>query len=154
MESQNYVIKGSCACGRVKYTGNTVPEKASHCHCTTCQKVAGPFLAVIMVPLSSIQWTGAAPAIWKRSDVAERGHCAVCGSSLSMWYYCLKEYIFLTTTSVDESTNPLPAPSEYICVGEKASWYEIPDDGVPRFDGMEPHFTTMLEEWRNQTLAS
>ena len=44
----------------------------------------------------------------------------------------------------------LPKVSEHIFLREKAAWFEVPDDGIPRFDGFPEEFLKKLEDWRNR----
>jgi hypothetical protein len=141
-------MRGGCACGRVQYTGTAYPDKMSYCYCFTCRKVGGgPFLAFVRVPTKSIHWLSTSPDIWKRSDVAERGFCSKCGSTLSMQYYFQVEHTSLTASSIDESRLLLPEVSEHIFVKEKAPWHKIPEDGIGRFDGSTPGFVVRMDSW-------
>lgn len=148
-------IKGSCACGRVKYAGTVSPSRLSNCYCKTCQKIAGPFLSAFMVPSSSIQWTNDTPPdIWKSTDTAERGHCNICGSAISMQFFCSQDSLFLATSSLDWTLYPLPSLGDHIFVDEKPSWYTLPDDGVPRFKGMDTDLASRLREWKDKMAKS
>ena len=89
MTNENTSVKeGSCLCGAVKISANTVSNEAGACHCGTCRKWAGgPFMAVdcgIDVSFEGEEDLG----IYASSDWAERGFCKKCGSNL---FYKLKE---------------------------------------------------------------
>jgi hypothetical protein len=75
-----------------------------------------------------------------------------------MQYKCQPDIIGITAGSIDEeSVNAaLPKVSEHIFVekGEKAGWYEIPDDKIPRFSRFPPRFQKKIEEVKNLSLCS
>ena len=48
---------------------------------------------------------------------------------------------------IDQSSEPIPPPMEHIFLKEKASWYTLPDDGLPRYDGFDPPFQKRLDAW-------
>jgi hypothetical protein len=95
----------------------------------------------------SVRWLSTSPDLWKRSELAERGFCSKCGSTLSMQYYCQNDRLTVAASSIDESKVPLPQVSQHIFVKEKPLWYEIPEDGVERFDGMHPTFDIKMQQW-------
>jgi hypothetical protein len=76
------------------------------------------------------------------SKNAERGFCSACGSSLTFKYSATPETMYLTIASVDEDArkgglDPLQGLSKkHIYIGEKVDWYNLPDDGLPRFETM------------------
>ncbi len=41
----------------------------------------------------------------------------------------------------------LPKPGGHIFTMSKAGWYEIPDDGLPRWEGFSPEMKRKLDEW-------
>jgi hypothetical protein len=90
-------------------------------------------------PISSPSSTLKLMAISKN---AERGFCSACGSSLTMRYRATPETLYLTIASVDEEAgkggiDPLEGLSKkHIYVREKVYWYDLPDDGMPRFETM------------------
>ena len=76
------------------------------------------------------------------SKNAERGFCSACGSSLTFRYRATPETLYLTIASVDEEgrkggIDALEGLSKkHIYVREKVDWYNLPDDGMPRFETM------------------
>ncbi|MCW6509788.1 GFA family protein [Lichenifustis flavocetrariae] len=94
-------LSGGCQCGAVRYCAVGAPVEVSVCHCRMCQKAGGgPFLAFAKLPLASVEWTRGAPAIFKSSNIATRGFCAMCGTPLA--YQWQPDAISLTTGSFDE----------------------------------------------------
>ncbi len=71
------------------------------------------------------------------SKNAERGFCGACGSTLTMRYWATPETMYLTIASVDRGSEALKGlKKKHLYVGEKVEWYELPDDGLPRFETM------------------
>ena len=73
---------GSCLCGTVNFTANTMKTHIGACHCNMCRKWAGgPLMAVDCgtdVQFDSEENIG----IYNSSQWAERGFCRQCGSNL------------------------------------------------------------------------
>ncbi|KAH8649789.1 Mss4-like protein [Xylariales sp. PMI_506] len=142
-------IYGSCICGFTKWQSSHLPSRGSFCYCQTCRKMSGgaflafmdfPVLSItfsppITSPKSTLKWTAV-------SKNAERGFCSACGSTLTFRYHATPDTLYLTIASVDErarngAVDPLKSLSKkHIYVGEKVDWYDLPDDGLPRFETM------------------
>lgn len=78
------IFSGACLCGAVSFTVDAPTKWCAHCHCTMCQRAHGAafvtWLGVAegnfrLIDGDSLQW-------YASSAEAERGFCAVCGSSL------------------------------------------------------------------------
>jgi hypothetical protein len=80
--------KGSCLCGAVHVSANTMSNKVGACHCSMCQKwTGGPLMAVDCG--SDVSFQGEENVgVFNSSEWAERGFCKKCGSHL---FYRLKE---------------------------------------------------------------
>jgi hypothetical protein len=87
------------------------------------------------------------------SDIAERGHCAECGSPISMAYKCEPDIIYLTAGTMDEDSirGPLPKVKEHIFLEEKArTWYDLPeDDKLAKYSRFSSVFQKKIEAWRS-----
>lgn len=142
----NIMIQGSCACGRIQYQAQTPPLSVTACHCGTCQKAGGPFLGFADFPVSDLQWTHQPPDLWSRSELAERGYCKVCGSSMSMRYH-LEDVIGVTLGTIERGT-ALPPIRAHIFLKEKAAWFDLPADGAERWDEFNPDFLKKLDQWK------
>jgi hypothetical protein len=74
---------GGCQCGAVRYELRE-PQWATVCHCRMCQRASGqPFMAFAGGQAENVRWTRGAPAVFRSSDLAERGFCAACGTPLT-----------------------------------------------------------------------
>ena len=77
---------GSCLCGGVQFEVDAPLRPVIVCHCTQCRKASGHVWAASSVPKAAFRLINEGALRWYRSsDVAERGFCADCGSSL-FWH--------------------------------------------------------------------
>ena len=77
---------GSCLCGGVQFEVDAPLRPVIVCHCTQCRKSSGHVWAASSVPEAAFRLIKKGALRWYRSsDVAERGFCADCGSSL-FWH--------------------------------------------------------------------
>ncbi|MEM6610261.1 MAG: GFA family protein [Pseudomonadota bacterium] len=75
-------FSGHCYCGAVSYVVDAGPAEQILCHCDDCRRATGAAVAgFVSVEVKALHWTGT-PAVHRSSDVAERGFCATCGTSL------------------------------------------------------------------------
>lgn len=76
------VGKGSCLCGAVHFTANTMKTHIGACHCGMCRKwSSGPYMAVDCG--TDVQFEGKEHVgVYNSSEWAERGFCKQCGSNL------------------------------------------------------------------------
>jgi hypothetical protein len=80
-------VAGGCQCGAVRYALYAEPGAANICHCRMCQKAFGNFFAPFTgVRVGDFAWTRGAPAVYKSSELVERGFCRDCGTPLSFRY--------------------------------------------------------------------
>lgn len=150
--SPNHAVEGSCACGQIKYTGSEMPMSMTNCHCRQCQKLgSAPYLTWAAVDKASLTWN-APPKLLKLSAIAERTICQNCGSSMTMQYHFQPQRLSIAAGTIDGSTAPLPQPGEHIFLSEKASWFNLPQDGINRFDEFDPPFQRKLETWKKEHL--
>ncbi len=80
---------GGCLCGGVRFTikADTPHEKVMRpliaCHCEQCRKTSGTFVVATKVKTQHLAFQTQATLVWyDSSQVAERGFCSRCGSSL------------------------------------------------------------------------
>ena len=99
---------GGCQCGAVRYRLDEEPDGEVICHCRMCQKASGgPFTAFCGLPRSSFAVTRGMISAFQSSDIAERGFCAKCGTSLT--YRVLgSQRIGVTIGSLDDPNAVVP----------------------------------------------
>ncbi len=75
-------FSGRCLCGAVSYTVKAGPAAQVLCYCDMCRRATGaPVPGFVSVSADAVTWTGN-PTVYRSSDVAERGFCATCGTTL------------------------------------------------------------------------
>src|SRR3954464_1685820 len=95
-------VAGGCQCGAVRYALYAEPGGANICHCRMCQKAFGNFFAPFTgVGVGEFAWTRGEPAIFKSSELVERGFCRDCGTPLT-FRYLDRDRITVTVGSLDE----------------------------------------------------
>jgi hypothetical protein len=100
-------LTGGCQCGAVRYELAGPPMRACICHCRMCQKASGqPFMAFATVRHEHLQWTRGTPAVFRSSNMAQRGFCKDCGTPLTFKFH--SEEIAVTTGSLDDPTAAPP----------------------------------------------
>lgn len=63
------------------------------------------------------------------------------------------ELLSVTTGTIDSAhQGKIPKPSCYLFPQEKVAWFDMPDDGVERWDRFSPDMAESLEKW--QTMSS
>ena len=141
------MIKGSCACGRIQYTSDAKPLNINVCHCVTCQRISGSaFLAFVDFQASEVNWSQQ-PDKWSCSDIAERGYCKMCGSSMSMTYLFEEDKTAICLGTVVETDHSLQ-PGAHIFLKDKAPWLVLADDKTKRLDTFSPDFQEKIEKWK------
>ncbi len=120
----NKTIEGSCLCGKVRYKASGDLRAICACHCTQCRKTSGHFSASTSVEAAGLEFTGSSLKWFKSSDVAERGFCNLCGSSL-FWRPFHKSKVSIYAGSID-SEHDLKLENQ-IRVEDKGSYYEVPN---------------------------
>jgi hypothetical protein len=132
-------ISGGCQCGAVRYRVSAVLDSSHICHCRMCQKAVGNFFAALVgIPREAFEWTRGAPALFKSSDLVDRGFCKKCGTPL-LYDFKTSQHLNVTTGSLDDPTD-LPPKMQFGIEG-RMPWF--------------PEITTIQEEGTTeQTMAS
>jgi hypothetical protein len=114
-------LTGGCQCGAVRYLLTAPPRGSSICHCRMCQKAGGaPFMAFTAVRQAHFALTRGAPAIYRSSEIAERGFCAVCGTPLT-YRVIGRDRISVTIGSLDRPAEV--APTEQLGAESALPWF-------------------------------
>jgi hypothetical protein len=120
-------LTGRCLCGAVRFEADAPLRPVSVCHCRQCARWTGSYVMATSVPLAQFRLTGGEDAIgwYAASDVAERGFCRTCGSSL-FWKPNSGDRIAILAGSLDPPTGLVL--DHHIFVASKSDYYEIHDD--------------------------
>jgi len=128
-------LTGGCQCGAVRYAWTTRPHHSSVCYCRMCQKASGqPMMGFTGGKRAYLEWTRGQPAIFRSSNLVERGFCRDCGTPLT--------YAFDGTGTISVTINSLDdpeamPPTKQYGVESKVSWL----DGVAALPGQR------IDEW-------
>jgi hypothetical protein len=126
---------GSCLCGAVRYEIRGPLRDVLICHCVECRRWSGNVFAatstlrehLVLVELRGLRWAKS-PA---SESEARRGFCGECGSSL-FWDAPDRETISVAAGSLDEPTGLRLLGHVYVT--QAGDYYELPDDGLPRYE--------------------
>jgi len=127
----DFRMTGGCQCGAVRYALLTQPDNPHICHCRMCQKAFGSFFAPLTgVPLSKFEVTRGALALFRSSDLVERGFCRDCGTPLS-FRFIDSDRISVSIGSLDEPEKV--EPTHQFGNEARLSWF----DKLPKLPGDE-----------------
>lgn len=117
---------GHCLCGEIRFHGvYDASNGLKACHCSQCRRWSGHVWAAIlpksMVILGKPKW-------YRASDIARRGFCGTCGSSL-FWQRDGSPIIDVAAGAIDSPTGL--HLQGHIFVSDKGDYYQIAD-GLPQ----------------------
>lgn len=148
------LITGSCACSYITYTASQPPLSVTNCHCTTCRKQSGaPYQSWATFAPGCLTWDkNKLPSFRRSSDVAIRGFCPKCGSSVCMKYDYEPEIQGVTTGTIDnEHQAKIPKASCHLFLQEKVAWFDLPEDGAERWDRFSPEMAEGLDSLQTKS---
>lgn len=115
------VFIGGCLCGAVRYRMSGPMRNASICHCSMCRKAGGaPYMAFVTVERARLTYLGAEPRLYRSSDTASRGFCAVCGTALTYEGDTSPEEVDLAIATLDDPA-AIP-PLDQIFAADAIGW--------------------------------
>ena len=122
---------GGCQCGRIRYRAEEPRDRASVCYCRMCQKASGgPFMAFARFPAAQVHWSEP-PAVFKSSNLVERGFCRDCGTPLT-YRNISGPNVSLTVNSLDDPE--AIRPDQRFSADTEVSWCaglaELPNDNM------------------------
>lgn len=129
MESK---ISGRCECGKVTFTVTHPRSSVTVCHCGQCRRTSGHLWASTRALRSDLEFHDDSGLEWyASSDIASRGFCRHCGSSL---FYQMKD-----DDGIGIAAGCLEAPSglsieKHIFTIDKGDYYQI-TDGKQQLEG-------------------
>jgi hypothetical protein len=127
------MLKGSCACGRVRYEirGGLVGP-LTHCHCWRCRKHSGAsFGTTAGVNAADFHVTLGDDLLssWESSPDVRRFFAGCCGSPLFKRHHRHPELLGFRLGTLD--SDPGRAVEQHFMTGSKVPWIEI-HDGLPQ----------------------
>ncbi len=121
---------GGCLCGAVRYEISGPMPWIVYCHCEQCRKTSGHFVAATRVGLEDLHIIEDSGLEWyKSSDLADRGFCRQCGSSL-FWRPTHGKYMAVMAGALDAPTGL--TSREHIYTADASDYYDF-TDGLPQF---------------------
>jgi hypothetical protein len=141
-------LTGGCQCGAVRYELAEPPLRTCVCHCRMCQKASGqPFMAFATVRQEHLQWMRGAPAVFKSSNMAQRGFCRDCGTPLTFKFD--GDEISVTIGSLDDPAS-VPPTMQYGVESMLAWCATLPD--LPRIrteDDLGPELAARFASYQH-----
>lgn len=117
---------GHCLCGKIRFDGTyDAGHDLKACHCSQCRRWSGHYWASIDPQSLTIKGV---PKWYRASDVARRGFCGECGSSL-FWQRDGSDIIEVAAGAIDSPTGL--TLQGHIFVADKGDYYPIAD-GLPQ----------------------
>jgi hypothetical protein len=129
-------MRGSCLCGGIAWESDGPLVWNSHCHCSRCRKATGAaFATFASADARNFRWLRGQDlvSLYPSAPGSERPFCSVCGAVVPQLSFDGAMAFVPLGNSDDE---PSLQPQGHIYVASKAPWFELPDDGLPRFDTM------------------
>nr|CAD6414117.1 GFA family protein [Rhizobium sp. Q54] len=125
--------RGRCLCGTVSFVTRGPLREIIACHCSQCRRQTGLYYAATNVKVADLEVGGQDDLRWYcASDRARRGFCATCGSAL-FWQEDGADYVSILAGAFDQPSGL--AVGYHIFCDDKADFYELPEDGRPRYPG-------------------
>lgn len=73
-----------------------------------------------------------------------------CGGTLSIQYDCYPDKTHVAAGTIVKGAEVLPKLGVHIFVKSKPVWYDIPGDGLPRWDGFDDEFNEKLRAFNTR----
>lgn len=140
LPSQKHPVRGSCLCGAVRFEITAPFRRANYCHCSRCRKHSGgAALAQGRVPKDGFRLISGAELIetFRPDGGMAKAFCRACGSSLFGGTWPDGPEVSVRLGSLDD--DPGIRPTYHSFVDSKASWDELPDDGLERYGARNPN---------------
>ena len=133
------MLKGSCACGRVRYEiRGELLGPVTCCHCWRCRKHSGSsFGTTAGVNASDLSLLAGEELLssWESSPGVHRFFAGCCGSPIYKRNDAAAAVLGFRLGTLD--TDPLKKAELHFMVGSKVPWVEI-DDSLPQEPGGVP----------------
>ena len=122
---------GGCLCGAVRFEVKGSLRDVANCHCGMCRRLHGGYGPHSKASKSDLRITKEEGLAWyQTSEIARRGFCRNCGSSL-FWEPFHQDATGILAGALDQPTGLRTLG--HIFVGEKADFYTI-SDALPQFE--------------------
>ena len=135
------VLTGSCACGAVRFEGETPSKFVAHCWCLNCRRAHGAaFVTWLGLPETAFRITAGEDLLvhWASPTAATRSFCGTCGSTLLYRSPRWPGDVHVAVGNLDQG--PDRSAKAHVYADRAPSWAPIGDE-LPRFggeDGVSP----------------
>lgn len=126
--------QGSCLCGEVRYSVESIGPNMGHCHCSMCRKFHGAAFATFgEAAKDQFRWLSGESLLkaYVAPNGTKRTFCSNCGSSLMFKSPNMPDDIVEFSLGTLDTDIP-HKPDVHIFIENKACWYE-PDQLLPRY---------------------
>lgn len=134
-------VQGGCLCGGVRYEITQPFQRAGYCHCSRCRKLTGALAGLNGRTVPEGFRLLAGEELLASYRPADGGNpvvfCRTCGSSLGRGQWPDGPVIGIRLGTLDG--DPGIKPQYHIFVDSRASWEELPEDGLPRYSERKPN---------------
>ncbi|MEO8603626.1 MAG: GFA family protein [bacterium] len=132
--------RGSCLCGNVAYVVDGPPICAANCHCGRCRRGrAAAHASNLFLAAAGLRFTRGADqlAAYKVPEAKSftQVFCRICGSKMPR-LDPVRGIAVVPMGGLDD--DPGIRPQVHIFTADVAPWFEIPDDGLPRYAASLP----------------
>lgn len=118
------MLKGSCLCGKVRFTADGAARDPAACHCSQCRKQSGHYWASVQIDDDRLHVEG--DVRWYQSSpAAKRGFCPTCGAFL-FWKSDADPDTGVSLGAMDAPTGL--TLTRHIFTADKGDYYQITDD--------------------------
>ena len=135
MNDEQTPLTGGCMCGSVRFEVAKAPLGAAYCYCKRCQRRTGTAFSVTALTEPGTFRIAEGQESVRCYDPSDGGwvkcFCTKCGGQLYTSNPENPDLIAVRMGAFDD--DPGVRPSVHQFVDYKAAWYEIPDDGLPRY---------------------
>ena len=132
------MLKGSCACGRVRYeVRGDLLGPVTYCHCWRCRKHSGSsFGTTVGVKTEDLAFVQGEELLssWESSPGAYRYFAGCCGSPIYKREGNAPAFLGFRLGTLD--TDPGVTGSMHFKVGSKVPWLDVNDDLPKRGEGV------------------
>ena len=133
------MYQGGCLCGAVRFEMHGLIRNIVYCHCSQCRKVQGSAFAtngIVAADDFHITQGDASLSCYAEAPGQGKYFCRDCASPNMSKNAAFPGQVRVRLGTIESDISE--RPTAHIFVGSKASWDEIPDDGLPRYDEHEP----------------